>query len=139
MGFTPRMKLLLAALAFPLLAAPAALAAKDPARTVTEAFNGRQIVLGRGETLRLRLESNATTGYAWEVAELPRILKRTGGGYEAPSTPEDGPPIAGAGGTQDFTFAARSPGRGTLRLVYRQPWDKKARPGRSFRLSVRVR
>lgn len=133
------MKLLLAAFALPLLAAPAAVAAKGPARTVTESANGRQIVLAKGETLRLRLESNATTGYSWEVAELPPILKRTGGGYEAPSPPRGGPPIAGAGGTQDFTFTARSAGRGTLRLVYRQPWDKKARPDRTFRLSVRVR
>ncbi|HEX8535330.1 MAG TPA: protease inhibitor I42 family protein [Allosphingosinicella sp.] len=133
------MKLLLAALALPFLAAPASVAAREPARTLTEGANGRQIVLSRGETLRLRLESNGTTGYSWEVAELPRILKRTGGGYLAPSAPRGGPPIAGAGGTQEFTFAARSAGRGTLRLVYRQPWDRKARADRSFRLSVRVR
>ncbi|HEX8534566.1 MAG TPA: protease inhibitor I42 family protein [Allosphingosinicella sp.] len=133
------MKLLIAALALALLAAPAAVAAREPARTLTEAADGRQIVLGRGETLRLRLESNGTTGYSWEVAELPRILKRTGDRYVAPSAPPGGPPMAGAGGSQEFTFASRSAGRGTLRLVYRQPWDRKARPDRSFRLSVRVR
>ena len=133
------MKLLLVALALPLLVAPAAAVAKGPVRTLTEAANGRQVALARGETLRLRLEANATTGYSWEIAELPRILRRTGSGYEAPAQPRGRPPIAGAGGTQNFTFAARTAGRGTLRLVYRQPWDRQARPDRSFRLTVIVR
>jgi inhibitor of cysteine peptidase len=103
---------------------------------VTQAEDGRTIRLPRGETLTLRLESNGTTGYQWEVAALPRNLKRVGDTYEALGQGRGRSAVAGAGGVQILTFKRAATGRGTLRLVYRQPWDREARPEGRFQLVV---
>ncbi len=106
---------------------------------VTLAQHDRPIRLARGETLTLRLESNGTTGYQWEIVSFPRNVRRVGDRYEAPPQGPGPSPIAGAGGNQIFTFKAAAPGRGTLRLVYRQPWNRQERPEQSFRLVVVIR
>ena len=133
------MKLVWSTLALALVTGTPAAGAPASVRTVTQHHNGKSLSLARGDTLRVELEANGTTGFGWEVAELPRNLKRASDRYDAPRWETSGPPIAGQGGTQRFTFAAKAGGRGTLRLAYRQPWDRKARPARSFRLWVVVR
>ena len=133
------MKLMRSVLALAFLAAAPVAGAPPAVRTVTQHQNGQSLSLARGDTLRVELEANGTTGYGWEVAELPRNLRHASDRYEASAPQASGPPIVGQGGTQHFTFTAKAAGRGTLRLAYRQPWDRKARPSRSFRLSVVVR
>jgi predicted secreted protein len=106
---------------------------------VTLAQHDRTIRLARGETLTVRLESNGTTGYQWEIASLPRNLRRVSDSYEAPKQGRGASAVAGAGGNQIFVFKGAAVGRGTLRLVYRQPWNRKDPPERSFRLIVITR
>jgi predicted secreted protein len=106
---------------------------------VTLAQHDRTIRLARGETLTLRLESNGTTGYQWEIASLPRNLRRVSDSYEAPNQGRGASAVAGAGGNQIFVLKGAAAGRGTLRLVYRQPWNRKDPPERSFRLIVITR
>jgi predicted secreted protein len=105
---------------------------------VTLAQHDRTIRLARGETLTLRLESNGTTGYQWEIASLPSNLRRISDSYDA-STQKRVSAVAGAGGNQVFVLKGAAAGRGTLRLVYRQPWNRKDPPDRSFRLVVVTR
>jgi inhibitor of cysteine peptidase len=115
-------------------------AATAPAeRVITEAQNRQTITLGRTTTLILRLEANSTTGYEWQIVMLPRNLKLVATAYEAPAQAPSAPLVAGAGGAQRLAFKAVAAGRGTLRLVYRQPWNRGARPERTFQVTVLTR
>lgn len=127
------------ALASLLLAFSGGAAATPEGRVVTESQNGQTVTLARNATLTLRLASNATTGYRWKAVALPRNLKLVGSSYDTPPDNPAGPAISGGGGTQIFTFRAAAAGRGTLRLVYRQPWRGGALSSQAFRISVVTR
>jgi predicted secreted protein len=120
-----------------LLLAACATAQPEPApELVTEAQEGRSIAADVGATFVVRLSSNGTTGYVWQVDELPRHLTLLGEMAEAPPMPIVGSPIAGGGGSQTFEFSVTGTGRGTLRLAYRQPWNEGAAPADRFTLTV---
>ena len=108
-------------------------------RLVTEAQNRQTVSLARTAALTLRLEANATTGYEWQIVALPRNLKLVAASYETPPQTPGAPQIAGAGGAQRFDFKVVGTGRGTVRLVYRQPWNRNVRPDRTFQMSVVTR
>lgn len=82
--------------------------------------NGTSVTLATGETLKLVLTSNPTTGYSWSAAEVPACLEQDGGSeYDS-----DAPPgMMGAGGEETWRFTALEPGEGTLRLEYTRPWE----------------
>ena len=121
------------------IASSSGAAAAPSERVITEAQNRQAVTLPRNATLTLRLEANGTTGYEWQIVNLPRNLKLVGTAYDAQAQPPAAPQIAGAGGAQRLTFKAVAAGRGALRLIYRQPWNPTARPERSFRISVLTR
>jgi inhibitor of cysteine peptidase len=75
-----------------------------------------------GQEFKISLQSNPTTGYQWEFAKRPdqRFLKGLGTKFE-PSRSE----LAGAGGTQVWTFKALAEGKITLELRYDRSWEKK--------------
>lgn len=105
---------------------------------LTEAANGSAVTLARGETLALRLRSNATTGYRWQVAERPQWLRAAGDSYEGPRPGPGGEVANGAGGAQLLRFVAEGAGEGTLRLEYRGPGEA-ARVAGTFQLQITAR
>jgi C1A family cysteine protease/predicted secreted protein len=111
--------------------------------------NGHRVQIHEGEALVIRLESNPSTGYAWELAQpglsaesIP-VLWQTGDEYEAPqvlgSSSPEGPeapqPLLGAPTTQILRFQAVRAGQASLKLVYRRPWEDVS-PLDSFSLEV---
>lgn len=85
--------------------------------------SGQSVNLQVGQTMNVRLESNPTTGYTWEVKQVdPAVLAQQG---EAEYEPLDAQttPMVGQGGWQIFRFEAISTGQTTLELVYRRPWE----------------
>ncbi|MBN1642087.1 MAG: protease inhibitor I42 family protein [Anaerolineae bacterium] len=101
---------------------------------VTERDHGRAVDL-KGEVMVVRLESNPSTGYGWQVRGLGTgILRQVGAGEWLPDTPGK----LGAPGTEVLRFAAVGKGRATLDLVYARPWETAAEPAKSFSLEVRV-
>ncbi|MGQ9595001.1 MAG: C1 family peptidase [Anaerolineae bacterium] len=100
---------------------------------ITEAAEGTTVVLSRGQTLAIVLESNPSTGYRWDVAQAePPVLRPLG----APLFRQKGPHL-GAPEEQTLRFTAVQPGEGWLRLVYHRPWEE-VPPAREFRLRVVV-
>jgi inhibitor of cysteine peptidase len=70
-----------------------------------------------GETVKITLESNPTTGYQWTAevdTEFMNILKD---GF----TPDSG--LLGAGGTQEFEFQALKAGKTQLVMKYGRSWE----------------
>ncbi len=78
-----------------------------------------------GDTITLTLFSNATTGFSWDenakIADTA-VLQQTGHEYIAPKSDPSKPAMAGAGGTEQWTFKALKAGTTTVHLEYGRPW-----------------
>ena len=96
----------------------------------------RAVTLGAGDTLRISLASNASTGNQWapqlKISE-PRVLTQTG--HEAIAA--DGPP--GAAGAEVWTLRAVAPGAAAVTTSYGQPWPGGAKDAWTFTAEVTVR
>lgn len=103
---------------------------------LTEADNGTSVSLAVGEVLIVRLGSNPSTGYSWQVREIGDNLVQVGeSAYEATPVDEQ---IVGSGGHETWRFEAVSAGESTLELHYRQPFDDEAESAETWRIDVTV-
>lgn len=93
-----------------------------PVQTFTDPANGTDITLRPGGTLRLKLDSNPTTGYFWYMKDINSSqLDLLTDDYFADPAPEG---MTGSGGHQMFVFEALSTGKSKLKLSYeRSPND----------------
>lgn len=74
-----------------------------------------------GQTLTLRLPSNPSTGYRWELINAaPEILNSLGPEVFNPGSQGQ---IVGAPGHSVWRFTAHSSGSGELALAYKRPWE----------------
>ncbi len=115
--------------------APCACGPSAPERVELGAADaGHTIVVRAGGQLQVVLEGNPTTGFLWEVASVDAvILKPTGEPqFKADSS------LVGSGGKVTLTFDALAPGKTTLQLVYRRPFEKGVPPIKTFQAEVAV-
>jgi len=101
--------------------------------------NGSQVSLQRGQTLVVTLESNPTTGYRWEVADVDTSILEQVGEAVFTSSAKTGSPMVGAGGTETFRFRAAKTGQTTLTMVYRRSWETGVAPLKTYTLQIMVR
>ena len=108
------------------------------ALSLTEEDNGRAITIAVGECFDVRLKSNVTTGYEWQLVEMDAsILENTDKEYVQDIAP---PGMTGVGGTEIWEFAGETPGQTELRLEYRRPWEPVAnKPEDTFEIEVTVK
>jgi inhibitor of cysteine peptidase len=102
---------------------------------VEQKQSNSMVAIARGATLVLRLRSNPTTGYSWQIAgidgkRLQPIGKPT---YVRPASA-----LPGAGGYQEFRFQALADGMTTVTLNYARPFEKNAAPGRTYSLKLNI-
>jgi inhibitor of cysteine peptidase len=120
-----------------LLAALAACGSDDDGAGARLVFDGgdigSEITVGVGEEFEVRLESNPTTGYAWQVVELPDAISEVSRDYEAPDTS-----LVGAGGVEVFVFEGVAEGSGELRLEYVRSFDDPPVPAETADFQVTV-
>ena len=64
-------------------------------------------------------ESNASTGFAWEVVQEGDAVRKTRDTYAYENVGN----MAGAPGEQQYTFSAVRPGRVTITFTYRRSWE----------------
>ncbi|MAI89294.1 MAG: hypothetical protein CBB65_02265 [Hyphomonadaceae bacterium TMED5] len=87
---------------------------------LTEPRGGEEIVLSAGNTLRIELSANATTGYQWRL--LPgmndRILELMSQDYQSDLHPLG---MTGVGGTAILVFRGVEEGETLIRLGYARP------------------
>jgi len=84
----------------------------------TEADSGKTVQEPLGETFGIRLQTNPSTGYSWNLS-LTKGLSLSREEYIAPAT-EVG--RVGAGGVQSYTLVTTARGGQLVRAEYRQPW-----------------
>jgi len=104
-------------------------------KTVTAADAGKSIEVKKGQTVSVTLEGNPTTGYLWQVAKIDEsVLKQTGDfDFDADSN------LTGAGGKLTFHFETVGAGSTALQLVYKRPWEKDAKPEKTFDVTIVVK
>lgn len=106
------------------------------AMNVALATPSEQHTLKRGQTFRLELPSNPSTGYSWYFAkpiEKNQILTMIKSGYEAPQTNR-----IGASGKQFWTLKGRYRGVANLTLEYKRAWEKNEKPAEIRRYTFKV-
>jgi len=93
------------------------------------------IVVRRGEEFVITLDSNATTGNRWELAQPldEKIVTLLDQEYVT-----SGPPIPGAGGQEHWTFKAVGPGTTQLALAYKRANQNPTAGGGTARSSARA-
>jgi inhibitor of cysteine peptidase len=102
--------------------------------TADKNYDGRTIKMGVGDTVKLALAENPTTGYRWEILAKPEPACVTvGDAYVANPAMN----TIGGGGAHEWEFRGVKKGTGTLRLGYRRPWEKDA--ARTFTMVMVVK
>ncbi len=107
--------------------------------TLTALDNGRQVELATNDILTLRLESNPSTGYFWEVQDVDETVLRQVEGIEGSNGFEfeaRESSMVGGPGTQILRFAGVSKGYTTINLVYHRPWER-AEPLKTYSVEVK--
>ena len=98
--------------------------------------NGSTLSIPVGGKIVVRLASNPTTGYDWELVELDTtVVEDTAVTYVPDPVP---PGLVGSGGTAVWQFTAVGEGETALRLEYRRPFEPEADPEDVFEVNITV-
>ena len=91
--------------------------------------------LQAGQEVRIVLDANPTTGYQWTVdGPVPAQVERVGDPQFTPASD-----AMGAGGSEVWTFLAKSVGEGTLTMKYWRSFEPTVPPLEEFRVVLRVK
>jgi predicted secreted protein len=102
----------------------------------------RKVEVKNGDVFTVALDSNATTGFSWtEQAKITdgNILKQTGHEYIAPRANDDGKPVAGMSGIEEWWFTAGQTCTTTATMSYSRPWEGGEKDARTFVLTMIVK
>lgn len=80
-----------------------------------------EIMLRVGQTVKIMLKSNPTTGYSWQInppLSQQAIIYLQSKGFKSPKNPR-----IGQGGSQYWVFKGKKPGKTTVSLEYKRPWE----------------
>ena len=104
--------------------------------SVNESSSGKQVEVAVNGTITVTLDSNATTGYSWQLSGISdsSVLEKTNNVYEVPTSGR-----IGAGGKEVWTFKALTAGKATINMEYDQPWTDGQKDAKSFVLTVVVK
>jgi inhibitor of cysteine peptidase len=84
----------------------------------------KNVEMAKGDTLTVKLESNASTGYSWGDAEISNaaVLVQASRNFEEPTATG----IVGAPGNDVIVFTATNTGSANIKIAYGRPWESEA-------------
>jgi len=101
--------------------------------------SGKTVSAGVGDLVIIELEANPTTGYSWQVnppaKDAPLVLKSKEFLTFSQLNPEVQPAI-GQGGITTVTYQVVKSGKASISLSYRRPWEKEAKPAKTFNVTI---
>lgn len=121
-------------LCFASIVAATASGALLPDKTFGEGDDGSTATLKKGESLRVSLPENPSTGYSWNLS-LSDGLYLVSDEYVPDST---SPMRVGAGGIHTWDIRATGIGAQQITAFYRRPWEVASAPAKTFSLQVQV-
>ena len=103
--------------------------------SVDASSTGKSITMSVGDTLVVTLQSNASTGFSWQLDQISdtSVLEKTNNQYVAPATP-----MPGAPGSEVWTFEALKSGTSAILMEYSQPFAGGIKGAQTFSLTVNV-
>jgi inhibitor of cysteine peptidase len=104
-------------------------------RTFNVIINSTEVDVG--DEFAITLDSNATTGYEWQLADTldESTLELVGSEYTIPN--DEG--LVGAGGIEVWTFKAVGAGETTVPMKYVRPWEEDVAPAKERTFDVTVK
>ncbi|MEW6366986.1 MAG: protease inhibitor I42 family protein [Acidobacteriota bacterium] len=96
--------------------------------------NGTLVDMPLGTALEVALDCNPSTGYSWEVLQMDEAVLKQG---ETATRGESD--LVGAPGRCIIRFHSIGMGTSVLKLGYRRPWEKDAKPVKVFEIAVNVK
>ncbi len=113
-----------------------------PAHTnvsVNASNSGGLVNMSVGDLLIVKLDSNKTTGYSWNLSAISNtgVIKKVSDEYVTP--PPSDPPMTGQGGYEKWTFEALEAGTANISMKYIRPWETTAEPAENFSITVNVK
>ena len=90
------------------------------------------VLIPRGGTFEVTLDSNPTTGFSWAYSSSSNNLALVSNDFVRPQNSR----LIGSGGKQVFVFKAD--GATTLHLRYARAWENNAEPASSVSVKVEV-
>lgn len=105
-------------------------------KTYTESNNGDNLNLKINDVIKIRLESNITTGFRWNLSSKTdtNIVSLVSSDYKQASADKK----LGAGGYETFAFKATSKGNTTIILTYNKSWEEGVEPLKTFEINIVV-
>ena len=104
---------------------------------LTQNAADKVLTVQSGSLMALKLDSNPSSGYRWEVkldkAAEGRIQK-VGSSFIMPHSNDD---RVGTPGTEILVLTAQAPGECTVTLEYKRPWEKQAVNSFSFKVVIK--
>lgn len=100
---------------------------------LTQTDNDRTAEVHIGDSVRINLPENATTGFRWTIDGYDEQL------FEVVATEPHYPKNSiGAGGDVSFTFRAKKPGSGEIALKNWRHWEGDSSVTNRFRVRLRI-
>lgn len=104
---------------------------------LTQNAADKVLTVPSGSLMALKLDSNPSSGYRWEVkldkAAESRIQK-VGSSFIMPHSTDN---RVGTPGTEILVLTAQEPGECTVTLEYKRPWEKQAVNSFSFKVVIK--
>ncbi|HEY41250.1 MAG TPA: protease inhibitor I42 family protein [Dehalococcoidia bacterium] len=106
---------------------------------IDTSYDGQEVVIDAGKLLVIELPSNPTTGFRWELSEPvdEDLITLVESNYEPVTESTTG--IAGAGGTEVWTFKALTAGNATIAMEYSRPWEGGEKAVETFEVTVIIK
>lgn len=103
---------------------------------VSVSENQTNVQINKGQEFTIKLSSNATTGYSWNVDDVydKTIITKISSVYKAPNTD-----LTGAPGEEWWVFRGTSTGTTSLTFNYARSWETGVSPINSKTFNITVR
>jgi len=92
-----------------------------------------ELSIKKGDSFRIELESNPTTGYMWYEHHDSQMISLIKSGFVS-SSPEK--KIVGNPGKQIFVFKAVEKGETVIEFVYKREWEKEIVKKINFKIRI---
>ncbi|MGM0367836.1 MAG: protease inhibitor I42 family protein [Actinomycetota bacterium] len=109
---------------------------KPEEKVLTEKNNGESLNLEINDIVKIKLESNPSTGYSWVMSDKvdSTVISVTNTEYIESEESEE---KLGAGGYEIFTLKSISKGKTPVILNYERSWEQ-AKPEKIFKVTISV-
>ena len=99
--------------------------------------SGKSLELRVGDTVKLVLDANPTTGFSWSKMDKvdQSILKLEKNDYQQNANPGR---MVGVGGKTTIVYRAVKPGTAKIDLTYMQPWEPDSKFNTDYTVTVKV-